>query len=168
MRPGEQPRRTRITKLERAQWRVGNVGRRLVLRAGQDLWRTAWGCSSVGRAFDWQSKGRGFESPQLHQTSQMQESLSWPRRPCPWAHVPGPATSRLSAYAASGRVSERMLDLIGPRDRLGRVHIDARACLHGAVQSRSSRHTRARRRPVGKSAQRERVRTPSPFGRGLG
>lgn len=25
-----------------------------------------WGCSSIGRAFDWQSKGRGFESPQLH------------------------------------------------------------------------------------------------------
>ena len=25
------------------------------------------GCSSIGRAFDWQSKGRGFESPQLHQ-----------------------------------------------------------------------------------------------------
>ena len=27
----------------------------------------AWGCSSTGRAFDWQSKGRGFEPPQLHQ-----------------------------------------------------------------------------------------------------
>jgi hypothetical protein len=27
----------------------------------------SWGCSSIGRAFDWQSKGRGFESPQLHQ-----------------------------------------------------------------------------------------------------
>ncbi len=25
-----------------------------------------WGCSSIGRAFDWQSKGSGFESHQLH------------------------------------------------------------------------------------------------------
>ena len=30
--------------------------------------RDMWGCSSAGRAFDWQSKGRGFESPQLHQS----------------------------------------------------------------------------------------------------
>ena len=29
--------------------------------------QSPWGCSSAGRAFDWQSKGRGFESPQLHQ-----------------------------------------------------------------------------------------------------
>src|SRR5690606_34215168 len=29
---------------------------------------TSWGCSSIGRAFDWQSKGSGFESRQLHQT----------------------------------------------------------------------------------------------------
>ncbi len=48
-----------------AEWRRGCAGRRLVIRADG---RT-WGCSSVGRAFDWQSKGRGFESPQLHQTS---------------------------------------------------------------------------------------------------
>ena len=25
-----------------------------------------WGCSSSGRAFEWHSKGEGFESPQLH------------------------------------------------------------------------------------------------------
>ena len=25
-----------------------------------------WGCSSAGRAFGWQPKGQGFESPQLH------------------------------------------------------------------------------------------------------
>ena len=27
---------------------------------------TSWGISSVGRAFDWQSKGQGFKSPILH------------------------------------------------------------------------------------------------------
>jgi hypothetical protein len=27
---------------------------------------SVWGCSSIGRAFDWQSKGSGFESHQLH------------------------------------------------------------------------------------------------------
>ena len=26
-----------------------------------------WGCSSVGRALDWQSRGQGFDPPQLHQ-----------------------------------------------------------------------------------------------------
>src|SRR5262245_25023066 len=26
-----------------------------------------WGCSSSGRALDWQSRGKGFKSPQLHQ-----------------------------------------------------------------------------------------------------
>src|SRR3972149_8580559 len=31
-----------------------------------------WGCSSIGRAFDWQSKGRGFESPQLHQKTKLE------------------------------------------------------------------------------------------------
>ena len=31
--------------------------------------RNLWGCSSIGRASDWQSEGRGFESPQLHQFS---------------------------------------------------------------------------------------------------
>ena len=36
-----------------------------------------WGCSSIGRAFDWQSKGRGFESPQLHQTGQNREPSLW-------------------------------------------------------------------------------------------
>ena len=27
-----------------------------------------WGIGAVGSAFDWQSKGQGFESPILHQT----------------------------------------------------------------------------------------------------
>ena len=26
-----------------------------------------WGCSSVGRALEWHSRGQGFDSPQLHQ-----------------------------------------------------------------------------------------------------
>lgn len=30
-------------------------------------WRVLWGISSVGRAFGWQPKGQGFESPILHQ-----------------------------------------------------------------------------------------------------
>ena len=28
-------------------------------------WRS-WGCSSVGRALEWHSRGQGFDSPQLH------------------------------------------------------------------------------------------------------
>ena len=28
-----------------------------------------WGYSAAGSAFDWQSKGQGFESPYLHQKS---------------------------------------------------------------------------------------------------
>ncbi len=28
--------------------------------------RLEWGISSVGRAFEWHSKGQGFESPILH------------------------------------------------------------------------------------------------------
>ena len=33
------------------------------------LWLQAfrWGCGAVGSAFEWHSKGQGFESPQLHQ-----------------------------------------------------------------------------------------------------
>lgn len=31
---------------------------------------TSWGCSSAGRALDWQSRGQGFKSPQLHQKNQ--------------------------------------------------------------------------------------------------
>lgn len=26
-----------------------------------------WGCSSVGRALEWHSRGQGFDSPHLHQ-----------------------------------------------------------------------------------------------------
>ena len=26
----------------------------------------SWGCSSVGRALEWHSRGQGFDSPQLH------------------------------------------------------------------------------------------------------
>jgi hypothetical protein len=26
-----------------------------------------WGCSSPGRALDWQSRGKGFDPPHLHQ-----------------------------------------------------------------------------------------------------
>ena len=36
------------------------------------------GCSSIGRAFDWQSKGRGFESPQLHQISDTKQGKDTP------------------------------------------------------------------------------------------
>ena len=28
-----------------------------------------WGCSSVGRALEWHSRGQGFDSPQLHHFS---------------------------------------------------------------------------------------------------
>ena len=31
-------------------------------------YETTWGISSVGRAFEWHSKGQGFESPILHIT----------------------------------------------------------------------------------------------------
>src|SRR6185369_8899772 len=40
---------------------LDNIPQRLV------GWSLAWGCSSVGRAQGWQSWGQGFESPQLHQ-----------------------------------------------------------------------------------------------------
>ena len=39
--------------------------------------KAPWGCSSIGRASDWQSEGRGFESLQLHQSF---ASESGPRR----------------------------------------------------------------------------------------
>ena len=29
--------------------------------------KTIWGCSSVGRALEWHSRGQGFDSPHLHQ-----------------------------------------------------------------------------------------------------
>ena len=29
-----------------------------------------WGCSSVGRALEWHSRGQGFDSPHLHQLNQ--------------------------------------------------------------------------------------------------
>ena len=34
-----------------------------------------WGCSSVGRALEWHSRGQGFDSPQLHQLKT--SGLSW-------------------------------------------------------------------------------------------
>ena len=33
--------------------------------------RAPWGCSSIGRAFVWQTKGSGFESRQLHQQDEL-------------------------------------------------------------------------------------------------
>ena len=39
------------------------------------LYPVSWGCSSVGRTFDWQSKGREFEPLQLHQLEKVNGSL---------------------------------------------------------------------------------------------
>src|SRR3954465_12975116 len=47
----------------------GFVTLRWLLRA---MAQAAWGCSSIGRAFDWQSKGRGFESPQPHHPANLE------------------------------------------------------------------------------------------------
>ena len=30
--------------------------------------RLTWGCGAVGSARDWQSRGQGFDPPQLHQS----------------------------------------------------------------------------------------------------
>ena len=33
------------------------------------MFNILWGCSSIGRASDWQSEGKGFDPPHLHQMS---------------------------------------------------------------------------------------------------
>ena len=37
------------------------------LKSARPLKKLLWGCSSVGRALEWHSRGQGFDSPQLHQ-----------------------------------------------------------------------------------------------------
>ena len=70
--PEEQPMVTR----PEAGWRP--IERRRVDRHGT----FAWGCSSAGRAPAWHAGGRGFESPQLHQSpafAGMPVKLRWYR-----------------------------------------------------------------------------------------
>ena len=62
--------------LSGAMLRVKRVARRAQVPAGRltlteargkiDRLRGGWGCSSDGRALDWQSRGSGFDPHQLH------------------------------------------------------------------------------------------------------
>ena len=41
----------------------------IIFVARQVLLSGTWGISAVGSAFEWHSKGQGFDSPMLHQNS---------------------------------------------------------------------------------------------------
>ena len=42
----------------------------LMQRSARNISYPLWGCSSVGRALEWHSRGQEFNSPQLHQKKQ--------------------------------------------------------------------------------------------------
>jgi hypothetical protein len=66
--------------------------------------RCNWGCSSIGRALRSHRRGRGFESPQLHQMR--------PRRPADWrASSFGVCRSALRSKPRPGAQDVRVTDL---------------------------------------------------------
>src|SRR5262249_41996511 len=58
---------------DRHHWRVDRKGRRELIASPLSqkvaIGLAIWGHSSVGRAREWHSRGRGFDSPWLHQSS---------------------------------------------------------------------------------------------------